>query len=151
MNVSTISLLCLHSSYLWSIFPFSFRRLFTCQHVNNRLHSQEKRIFMFLYFHKFSEAFLQPIFLGNSEKCIALLWRNLQKIRKKQVINKITSWHNSKSLTPLISGSFGFSYIASNEPTISSEISISFLGELLTTRLYLLSEYSVFLNFVVLA
>ena len=84
------------------------------------------------YFPKFSSAC--P--LGNSKNCVVLLWGSLQillliwKWLEKNRLNKIMSYHNSTSLTPLMSAYFFLSWLLTKKSAIPSKKLIFLFVEL---------------------
>ena len=74
--------------------------------------------------------------LGNSKNCVVLLWGSLQillliwKWLEKNRLNKIMSYHNSTSLTPLISAYFFLSWLLTNKSAITSKMLIFLFVEL---------------------
>ena len=104
------------------------------QHVNGHLHMEKKFSLFQDFLHIFLD-FLQPVHLA-TQKTIVLLWGSLQillliwKWLAKNRLNKIMSYHNSTSLTPLMSAYFFLSWLLTKKSTIPSKKLIFLFVEL---------------------
>ena len=104
------------------------------QHVNGHLHMEKKFSLFQDFLHIFLD-FLQPVHLA-TQKTVVLLWGSLQillliwKWLAKNRLNKIMSYHNSTSLTPLMSAYFFLSWLLTKKSAIPSKMLIFLFVEL---------------------
>ena len=104
------------------------------QHVNGHLHMEKKFSLFQDFLHIFLD-FLQPVHLA-TQKTVVLLWGSLQillliwKWLAKNRLNKIMSYHNSTSLTPLMSAYFFLSWLLTKKSAIPSKKLIFLFVEL---------------------
>ena len=104
------------------------------QLVNGHLHMEKKFSLFQDFLHIFLD-FLQPVHLA-TQKTFVLLWGSLQillliwKWLAKNRLNKIMSYHNSTSLTPLMSAYFFLSWLLTKKSAIPSKMLIFLFVEL---------------------
>ena len=96
----------------------------------------QEKVFPISRFSTYFPRFSSTCPLGNSKNCVVLLWGSLQillliwKWLEKNRLNKIMSYHNSTSLTPLISAYFFLSWLLTNKSAITSKMLIFLFVEL---------------------